>query len=92
MKKKDKKFDHLADVGTLEIPEEEIYTYQIEGLAPPHINKPYKHYKLKKAIFILVIIVAVSLSMYFSIRVVHNETFEYTPLSEGYELTKFGNL
>ena len=91
MKKKDKKLDHLADVGTLEIPEEEIYTYQIEGLAPPHINKPYKHYKLKKAIFILVIIVAVSLSMYFSIRVVHNETFEYTPLSEGYELTKFGN-
>ena len=91
MKKKDKKFDHLADVETLNIPEDEIYTYQIEGLAPPHINKPYKNYALKKALFIIIIIVAVSLSMYFSVRVVHNETFEYTPIGESYELTKFGN-
>ena len=75
----------------LDIPEDEIWTYQIEGLAAPHINKPYKYYNLKKAIFVITILIAVSLSMYFSIMALQNETFEYTELDNGYEFTHFSN-
>ena len=75
----------------LDIPEDEIWTYQVEGLAAPHINKPYKYYNLKKAIFVIVILVAVSLSMYFSIMALQNETFEYTEIENGYEFSKFSN-
>lgn len=75
----------------LDIPEDEIWTYQVEGLAPPHINKPYKHYGLKKAIFAIVIIIAVSLSMYFSVRTVQSDVFEYTQTESGYQFDKFSN-
>lgn len=75
----------------LDIPEEEIWTYQVEGLAAPHINKPFKNFKAKKILLTLVILVAVSLSMYFSIRTVQNETFEYEKNDTGYTLTKFSN-
>lgn len=75
----------------LDIPEDEIWTYRVEGLAAPHINKPYKHYGLKKVIFALVIIVAVSISCYFSVRTVQKDTFEYKQTQTGYELSKFSN-
>ncbi len=75
----------------LDIPEDEIWTYRVEGLAAPHINKPYKHYTFKKIIFTLVILVAVSLSCYFSVRTVQNDTFEYNTVEGGVELAKFGN-
>lgn len=75
----------------LDIPEEEIWTYQVEGLAAPHINKPFKNFKAKKILLTFVIFVAVSLSMYFSIRTVQNETFEYEKNDTGYTLTKFSN-
>lgn len=75
----------------LDIPEDEIWTYQVEGLAAPHINKPYKYYNLKKALFVIVIIISVSLSIYFSVMALRNETFEYTQLENGYEFTKFSN-
>lgn len=93
MSKKEKKAKGTAlqeDIK-LDIPEDEIWTYQIPGLAAPHINKPYKHYGLKKIIFAIVIIIAVSLSMYFSVRTVYNETFEYTELESGYQFDKFSN-
>lgn len=76
----------------LNIPDDEIWTYQIEGLAAPHINKPYKYYTIKKIIFSLVIIVAVSLSIFFTIRTVQKEVFEYKPLENNtYQLSKFSN-
>lgn len=75
----------------LDIPEEEIWTYRVEGLAAPHINKPYKHYGLKKVIFAIVIVIAVSLSMYFSVRTVQKDTFEYEDTSIGIELSKYSN-
>lgn len=81
----------LQDDIKLDIPEDEIWTYQVEGLAAPHINKPYKYYNLKKAIFVIVIIVAVSLSIYFSVMALQNETFEYTQIENGYEFTHFAN-
>ncbi len=94
MSKKEKKKNKVAGWGTdveLDIPEDEIWTYQVPGLAAPHINKPYKYYNLKKAVFVIVIIVAVSLSIYFSVRALQNDTFEYTTTSTGIEFSKFSN-
>ena len=81
----------LQDDIKLDIPEDEIWTYQVPGLAAPHINKPYKYYNLKKAIFVVSIIIAVSLSIYFSILALQNDTFEYTQIENGYEFSKFSN-
>lgn len=94
MSRKEKKQKKVNDWQTdvhLDIPEDEIWTYQVPGLAAPHINKPYKHYNLKKFIFVVVIIVAVSLSMYFSIMALQNDTFEYTETEQGIEFSKFSN-
>ena len=92
MSKKEKKVANTVEEPIkLDIPDEEIWTYQVPGLAAPHINKPYKNYGLKKVIFTLVILVAVSLSMYFSVRTVQSDTFEYAELENGYQLDKFSN-
>ncbi|MGN0573788.1 MAG: leucine-rich repeat protein, partial [Acutalibacteraceae bacterium] len=92
MSKKEKKVKNAVEEPIhLDIPDEEIWTYRVEGLAAPHINKPYKHYGLKKVIFALVIIVAVSISCYFSVRTVQKDTFEYDQKQSGYELSKFSN-
>lgn len=90
MSKKEKKIV-VEEPIHLDIPEEEIWTYRVEGLAAPHINKPYKHYGLKKVIFAVVIIIAVSISCYFSVRTVQKDTFEYEQTQTGYELSKFSN-
>lgn len=93
MAKKDKKVKtKVEEEIKLDIPDDEIWTYQVPGLAAPHINKPYKHYTLKKVIFALVIIIAVSISMYLSLRTVESEVFDYTENDNGtYELHKFTN-
>ena len=76
----------------LDIPEDEIWTYKIDGLAEPHINKPFTNFTVKKIIFTVLILIAVALSMYFSVRVVSRTPFEYNELSDGtYEFTKFNN-
>lgn len=90
MSKKEKKIV-VEEPIHLDIPEEEIWTYRVEGLAAPHINKPYKHYGLKKVIFAVVIIIAVLISCYFSVRTVQKDTFEYEQTQTGYELSKFSN-
>lgn len=91
-KKEKKKISPTEEPIVLDIPDDEIWTYQVEGLAPPHINKEYKHYGLKKVLLALVIIVAVGISMYFSIRTVQKDTFEYKMKADNtYELSKFGN-
>lgn len=95
MSKKEKKYQNQLEEIHLDIPEDEIWTYRVPGLAAPHINKPYKNYTLKKIIFALVIVVAVSLSMYFSVRTVQKDTFEYKEITNGtevtYELSKYSN-
>ena len=94
MSKKEKKKNKVNDWGTdvqLDIPEDEIWTYQVPGLAAPHVNKPYKYYNLKKALFVIVIIVAVSLSIYFSVLALQNDTFDYTETANGIEFSKFSN-
>ncbi len=93
--KKEKKEKKIANPMTeikLDIPKDEIWTYRIDGLAEPHINKPYTKYAMKKAIFVVTIIIAITLSMYFSIRAVHKKTFEYKDTGSGtYEFVKFSN-
>ncbi len=94
MSKKEKKQKKVNAWGTdveLNIPEDEIWTYQVPGLAAPHVNKPYKHYNLKKALFVIVIVVAVSLSIYFSVLALQNDTFDYTETADGIEFSKFSN-
>ena len=93
MSKKEKKQKGIAlqeDIQ-LDIPEDEIWTYQVPGLAAPHINKPYKYYNLKKAIFVIAIVVSVSLSILFSIMALKTDPFEFTETEKGYEFTKFSN-
>ncbi len=91
MSKKDKVKLQSNEPIQLDIPEDEIWTYQVEGLAAPQIGTPIKHYTLKKIIFALVIIVAVLISCFFSIRTVQKDTFEYEKIDSGYELSKFSN-
>ena len=44
-----KKIDNLDVLQEeINIPEDEIWTYQVPGLAAPHIGKPFKNAKLKK--------------------------------------------
>ena len=87
-----KKIDNLDVLQeTINIPEDEIWTYQVPGLAAPHIGKPFKNAKAKRILLALVILVAVSLSMYFSVRTVQSDTFEYTSKTEGIEFTRFSN-
>ena len=76
----------------LDIPEDEIWTYRIDGLAAPHIRKPFEHFTIKKIIFTVLILIAVGLSMYFSVRVVSRTPFEYNEVEGStYEFTKFNN-
>ncbi|MBQ5823853.1 MAG: leucine-rich repeat protein [Clostridia bacterium] len=77
----------------LDIPEDEIWTYQVPGLAAPHIGKPYKYFTLKKIVFTVTIVIAVALSCYFSILAIANkDTFEYETTDSGaYRLSKFSN-
>lgn len=76
----------------LNIPENEIWTYQIEGLQPPHIGKPYTHAKLKMAVVIVTLVIAISLAIYLSVRAVHSEKYQYEQLDNGtYELIRFSN-
>jgi hypothetical protein len=102
-KKKEKKNDDFlaqeakeeqetANAYTLDIPEDEIWTYQIEGLQAPHINKPFKNAGRKKIIVVIVLLIAISCSIYLSVRAVHNDVYKYKALDDGtYELVKFSN-
>ncbi len=96
MSKKDKTKTRVSQLEAdvqLDIPESEIWTYKVEGLAAPHINKPFKNATAKKIILILVIIVAVSLSMFFSIySVVQSTGLEFDQNDNGgYTLTRYSD-
>ncbi len=92
MSKKEKKINVPTEEPiVLDIPEEEIWTYQVEGLAAPRINQQPKHYNLKKVIFALVIVVAVTLSCLFSVLTLKKDVFEYEQNQTGYEFTRFSN-
>lgn len=76
---------------TLDIPEDEIWTYHIEGLSAPRINQTPKYYTFKKAIFVITIVVAVTLSCIFSVLSLRKDTFEFDQIQSGYQFTRFSN-
>jgi len=81
-----------AAAYTLDIPDDEIWTYHIEGLQEPRIGKPVRNYRQKKVIVVIVLLIAIGLAIYFSLRAVHNETYQFDALEDGtYELVKFSN-
>ena len=81
-----------AEEIILDIPEDEIWTYQIEGLAQPKIGVSYDNAKGKKAAFVIFISIAVILSLYFSVRALLNTgDLEYKQIDSGYELVQFSN-
>lgn len=91
-KEKTKVNPGFMDDVQLDIPDEEVWTYQVEGLAAPIIGKQYKNYKLKKVLFVIGIIVVVSLSIFFSVFTLYKETFDFEAVPDGtYELVKFSN-
>lgn len=92
MSKKTKKKAEEFVPEILNIPEDQIWDYQIEGLAAPHINKPFKNPLPKKIAFIVFMIIAILISMYFSVRVLLNTgKLEYKNVENGVQLTQFSN-
>ena len=81
-----------APAYTLDIPEDEIWTYQIEGLQPPRIGKPVEHMRQKKILVVIILLIAIGTAIYLSLRAVHSETYDFRELDDGtYELVKFSN-
>ena len=90
--KEAEEFAKTSPAYTLDIPEDEIWTYQIEGLAAPRIGKPVANAAMKKTILIVSLLIAIGLSVFLSIRAIHNDTFDYTQLKDGtYQLDKYSN-
>ena len=87
--------EEMAEQGneyTLDIPDDEIWTYQIEGLQKPHINQPFKNAKRNKIILVIVLLIAIGASMFMSVWAVHSDLYKYKELDDGtYELVKFSN-
>ena len=88
--KTDKMREALANEKPLEIPAEEIWTYRIEGLQAPRIVDKSVKAKTKLGIIVFLVI-AISLSIFFSIRAVSNEEFDFKELEKGYEFVKYSN-
>lgn len=78
---------------TLDIPDDEVWTYHVEGLQPPFVGKPVKNAVVKKAVTVIVLIIAIALAIYMSVRAVHNEHWEYKELDVAgtFELDKYNN-
>lgn len=77
---------------TLDIPDDEIWSYQIEGLQAPAINKSYKKATGKKLLVIVILLIAISCSIFLSVRAVHSDEFDYKQLdNSSYQLTKYSN-
>lgn len=92
MKKEKTKPEEVKE-EILDIPEDEIWTYKIDGLAAPKINASYKDKKLAKAMFIVFMVIAIFVSLFFSVRALLNTgDLEYNRLENGsYRLKQFSN-
>ena len=87
-----KEMEEQAPEYTLDIPDDEIWTYQIEGLQAPRIGQSYDNAKGKKIAVIAIILVAISLSIFFSVRALKTTEFQYKEAEGGgYELTIYTN-
>lgn len=81
-----------AAAYTIDVPDDEIWDYQIEGLQAPHINKPFENAKQKKILVVIILLISIFAAMYFSVRAVHSDLYKYNQLEDGtYELVRFSN-
>lgn len=77
---------------TLDIPENEIWTYHIEGLQAPRIGKEVNNKRKKQILVVVILVIAIGTAIWLSMRAVHSETYKYNVLEDGtYELVKFSN-
>ena len=93
-RKKEKKMHDLAAIYNetkLDIPADEVWTYQVEGLKAPVIGKPVENAGRKKAAVVVILLFAIGLSVFFSVRAVHSETYNYEQVEGGWQLSKFSN-
>ena len=86
-----KEMEEQAPEYTLDIPEEEIWTYKIDGLQAPSVGKSYDDALLKKIIVVVVILVAIGLSIFFSVNALKTTEFDYEKVKGGYELVSYSN-
>ena len=78
-----KEMEEQAPEYTLDIPEDEIWTYQIEGLQAPKINHSYDNAKKSKVAVVLILLIAISLSIFFSFRALKTTEYTFSDLDDG---------
>ena len=84
--------ESTAIIGNLNIPDDQVWDYKIDGLAAPMIGITYKNFTVKKILLVIAVLLVVSLSFLFSVIALMNDTFEYEVLSDGtYMLSQFSN-
>ena len=88
--------NNLADQSVYDaykdaIPADQAWTWQVEGLQPPHVNQPYKNAGMKKTVVVIVLVIAILLSIYFSFMILHTDPFKYGETEGGVELIRFSN-
>lgn len=87
-----KEMAEQAPEYTLDIPEDEIWTYQIEGLQEPKIGARAKNTRAKKIIVVVVLLVAISASIFLSVRALYVKEFNFKQHEDGsYYLYSFSN-
>ena len=95
--KKKKTKNNLVDQSVYDsykdaIPEDQIWTFQVEGLQKPLIRKRLDNAPTLKVAITVVLAIAVAISIYFSFYILHSDPFKYTTLENGKtELTRFSN-
>lgn len=74
------------------IPEDEIWTFQVDGLQKPLIRQSVDNARFKKIAITVILVIAVSISIFFSFYILHNDPFKYSITETGLtELTRFSN-
>ena len=87
-----KEMEEQAPEYTLDIPDDEIWTYQIEGLQEPRVGIPVKNFKQKRIIVILILLVAISASIFFSVRALYVKEYSFKQNENGdYKLYSYSN-
>lgn len=79
---------------TIDVPDDEIWTYQIEGLQEPRIGEKAKqnNTRKKRIIVIIILLVAISISIFLSVRALYVKEFNFKQREDGtYYLYSFSN-
>ena len=77
---------------TLDIPDDEVWTYHIDGLQAPKIGASYDNARKLKILVVVTLLIAISLSIGFSVRALKTTEYKYSELDDGtYELVSYTN-